>query len=76
MIFRPDGKRIIAPISDGEFQAFAGDDATTNIESYRIRLAPRGVSEPGFDGHSVKAVLTISKGTKATSFDGTWGFGC
>lgn len=76
LVFRPDGKRILASVSDAEFEAFASDDATFNAEGYRIRLAPRGVTEPGYDGHSVKAVLTISKGTLATSFNGTWGFGC
>lgn len=76
LVFRPDGKRILASIPDAEFQAFASDDATFNAEGYRIRLAPRGVTEPGYDGHSVKAVLTVSKGTLATSFNGTWGFGC
>jgi hypothetical protein len=76
LVFRPDGKRILASVSDAEFQAFASDDATFNVEGYHIRLAPRGVTEPGYDGHSLKAVLTVSKGTVATSFNGTWGFGC
>ncbi|WP_439567676.1 hypothetical protein [Sphingopyxis sp.] len=76
LVFRPDGKRVLASVSDAEFQAFASDDATFNAEGYRIRLAPRGATEPGYDGHSVKAVLTVSKGTLATSFNGTWGFGC
>jgi hypothetical protein len=76
LVFRPEGTRVLAPVSNAQFESFQQDDAVYTYDGYRLTLRARGPSEPGFDGHRVNAVLTISKGTNATSFKGKWGFGC
>jgi hypothetical protein len=76
LVFRPEGTRVLGPVNNTQFESFQQDDAVYTYDEYRLTLRARGPAEPGLDGHSVNAVLTVSKGTKATSFKGKWGFGC
>lgn len=76
LFLRPRGDPRICPMRKEQTQELFDGESTIECGETRVHIKSFGKVQPGFDGHSSKARLTVVDGGQSAELAGTLGCGC
>jgi hypothetical protein len=75
-LFKPNGNNRVCSLREEQTQEMFDGETTIKCGQSRVHIKTFGKVEPGFDGHSSKARMTVIDNGQELELTGTFGCGC
>jgi hypothetical protein len=75
-LFKPNGNSRVCTLREEQTQEMFDGETTIKCGQSRVHIKTFGEVEPGFDGHSSKARMTVIDNGQELELTGTFGCGC